>query len=181
MLVNLTPKSTYRTEEERYIKYMNRRHRDVISGDKWKVRKFSDIFTPTNYVGVFLCEYTDEINLITKQHQVYNSKTYWNTLNSIPRDRIHDYRNYDNNAWYYGVADNLEQIVDLYNKNEYGWFKGNHVILCRKVTKDPDRPCSGWRWHKWGDYIGTQNPQCEYLNDEPLIDEVITFSIYKVI
>lgn len=181
MLVNLTPKSTYLTEEERYIKYMNRHHRDVISGDKWKVRKFSDIFTPTNYVGVFLCEYTDEINLITKQHQVYNSKTYWNTLNSISRDRMRDYINYDNNAWYYGVADNIDQIVDLYNKNEGGWFKGNHVILCWKVTKDPENPCSGWRWHKWGDYIGTRNPQCEYLNDEPEIDEVFTFSIYKVI
>jgi hypothetical protein len=163
---------------------MNRRHRDVISGDKWKVRKFSDIFTPTNYIGVFWCEYTDEINLITKQRQVYNSKTYWNTLNSIPRDRMRDYINYDNNTLYYGVADSIDQIVDLYNKNkenEGGWFKGNHVILCRKVIKDPDNPCSGWRWHKWGEYIGTQNPQCEYLNDEPLIEEVITFSIYKII
>ena len=181
MLVNLTPKSTYRTDEERYIKYMNRHHRDVISGDKWKVRKFSDIFMPTNYVGVFLCEYTDEINLITKQQQVYDSKTYRNTLYSIPRDRMRDYINYENNAWYYGVADSLDQIVDLYNKNEGGWFKGNHVILCRKVTKDPKNPCSGWRWHKWGPYIGTQNPQCEYLNDEPEIDEIFTFSIYKVI
>lgn len=181
MLVNLTPKSTYRTEEERCIKYMNRHHRDVISGDKWKVRKFSDIFTPTNYVGVFLCKYSDEIDLITKQHQVCNSKTYQNTLNSIPRDRMRDYINYENNAWYYGVADSIDQIVDLYNKNEGGWFKGNHVILCRKVTKDPENPCSGWRWHKWGDYIGTRNPQCEYLNDEPEIDEVFTFSIYKVI
>ena len=181
MLVNLTPKSTYLTEEERYIKYMNRHHRDVISGDKWKVRKFSDIFTPTNYTGVFWCSYTDMVNLITKQYQVYKSKTYWNTLNSIPRDRMLDYINYENSVWYYGVADNLEQIVELYNKNEKGWFKGNHVILCWKVKKDPENPCSGWRWHKWGEYIGTRNPQCEYLNDEPLIDEVITFSIYKVI
>lgn len=181
MLVNLTPKSTYRTEEERHKKYMNRHHRDVISGDKWKVRKFSDIFIPTNYVGVFWCSYTDMVNLTTKQHSVYKSKTYWNTLNSIPRDRMLDYINYENNVWYYGVADNIEQIVDLYNKNEGGWFKGNHVILCWKVKKDPENPCSGWRWHKWGEYIGTRNPQCEYLNDEPEIDEVITFSIYKVI
>lgn len=182
MLVNLTPKSTYRTDEERCVKYLNRYNRkDVMSSDKWEVKKFSDIFMPTNYVGVFWCEYTDEINVITKQHQVYTSKTYYNTLNSIPRDRINDYINYKNNVWYYGVADRIDQVVDLYNKNEGGWFKGNHVILCRKVTKNPNNPCSGWRWHKWGPYIGTQNPQCEYLNDEPQIDEVITFSIYKVI
>lgn len=181
MLVNLTPKSTYRTDEERLIKYMNRYHRDVISGDKWKVRKFSEIFIPTNYAGVFWCRDRDMINLRTKQYLVYKSKTYWNTLDNIPRDRISDYINYENNAWYYGVADNLEQIVDLYNKNEEGWFKGNHVILCWKVKKDPNNPCSGWRWHKWGDYIGTQNPQCEYINDEPEINEAVVFSICKVI
>lgn len=181
MLVNLTPKRTYRTEEERLIKYMNRYHRDVISGDKWKVRKFSEIFIPTNYVGVFWCSDRDMVNLRTKQYLVYKSKTYWNTLDNIPRDRMRDYINYENNAWYYGVADNLEQIIDLYNKNEEGWFKGNHVILCWKVKKDPDNPCSGWRWHKWGDYIGTQNPQCEYLNDEPEINEAVVFSICKVI
>lgn len=181
MLVNLTPKSTYRTDEERHIKYMNKYHRDIISGDKWKFRKFSEIFIPTNYVGVFWCGYTDMISLRTKQCLVYKSKTYWNTLDRIPRDRINDWIDYENNVWYYGVADNLEQIVDLYNKNEEGWFKGNHVILCWKVKKDPDNPCSGWRWHKWGSYIGTRNPQCEYLNGEPEINEVVVFSIYKVI
>jgi hypothetical protein len=181
MLVNLTPKNTYRTDEERCVKYLNRYHKDDgISSKKWKVRKFSEVCIPTEYTGVFWCT-GDHIVSYCKQHKVYGSKSYWNTLHRIPRNRLNVIRDYERNVWYYGVADNLEQIVDLYNKNEEGWFYGNHVILCCKVTKDPDSPCSGWRWHKWGPYIGTQNPQCEYLNDEPEIDEVIIFSIYKVI
>ena len=178
MLVNLTPKNTYLTNEERSIKYLNKYHRDVISGEKWKVRKFSEVCMPTEYTGVFWCT-DDNIFSECKQHQVYGSKTYWETIDSFPRDKMSDYIAYDNNAWYYGVADNLEQIIDLYNNAE--WFKGNHVILCWMVEKEPDNPCSGWRWHKWGDYIGTRNPQCEYLNDEPEINEVVVFSIYKVI
>jgi hypothetical protein len=40
---------------------------------------------------------------------------------------------------------------------------------------------AGWKWRKQGVYIGTQNPQCELLDDEPDIDQVLTFVIYRVI
>lgn len=44
-----------------------------------------------------------------------------------------------------------------------------------------DQPLEGgWRWHKWGDYIGTRNPQREYLHDEPEIEEVYTFSVHEM-
>jgi hypothetical protein len=37
-----------------------------------------------------------------------------------------------------------------------------------------------WRWHKWGEYIGTKNPQHEYLYDEDeSIQEVFCYHIYK--
>ena len=75
-------------------------------------------------------------------------------------------------------TDNLEQIVKFYNE---GNFKGNHVILCHTVKKNPNEPHSGWKWHKHEKYIGNRNHQSEYLNDEPEIDEVIEFSIYKIV
>ena len=37
--------------------------------------------------------------------------------------------------------------------------KGNHVILCNKVEKNPSEPHSGWRWHENGEYIGIRNQQ----------------------
>jgi hypothetical protein len=42
-------------------------------------------------------------------------------------------------------------------------------------------PKSGWRYHKWGDYIGSQNPQSEYLYDDTHIDAVWTFHIYELV
>jgi hypothetical protein len=38
----------------------------------------------------------------------------------------------------------------------------------------------GWRWHKWGPYIGTQEPKCEYIHDEPEIEEVFTYHVYEL-
>ena len=183
MLVNLSPKNSYHTDEERSIKYLNKYHRDINDGNKWKPRKFSDIFKPTEYTGVYWTDLNAnlEVDMSTNQRLTYESKKYSETYYSFPRDRIMDLVAYENNVFSYGVADNIEQVVALYNNNEDGWFKGNHVIFCTKILKDPTEPCSGWRWHKWGSYIGTQNPQCEYLNDEPEIDEVIVFHIYKVI
>ena len=37
-----------------------------------------------------------------------------------------------------------------------------------------------WRWHKWGPYIGTKEPKCEYLYDEPEIDKVVIFELYEI-
>lgn len=183
MLVNLSPKRSYRTNEERFTKYLNKHNRDVNDGNKWIPRKFSDIFEPTDYTGVYWTglNANHEVDMYTKQRLVYESKKYSEIYWSIPRDRLMDLVAYEKNVFSYGVADNLEQVVALYNNNEDGWFKGNHVIFCTKILKDPTEPCSGWRWHKWGGYIGTRDPQCEYLNDEPDIDEVVVFCIYKVI
>jgi hypothetical protein len=39
----------------------------------------------------------------------------------------------------------------------------------------------GWRWHKWGPYIGTGKPEYEYLDDEKdFKDGVYTYHIYQV-
>jgi hypothetical protein len=37
----------------------------------------------------------------------------------------------------------------------------------------------GWRWHKWGEYIGKYEPQYEYLYDEPEIEKVYVYHIYE--
>ena len=39
----------------------------------------------------------------------------------------------------------------------------------------------GWRWHKWGEYIGEQTPTTEYLDDEESIETVYTYHIYELV
>jgi hypothetical protein len=73
----------------------------------------------------------------------------------------------------YGVADSWEQVLNYdIIKEEYVDSARRFVMAFEHLRKDKD---TGWRWHKWGQYIGVQSPQCEYLSEEPIIEEVITF------
>lgn len=51
------------------------------------------------------------------------------------------------------------------------------------IKQDPENPGGGWRWHKWGTYIGKHNICCEYLDDEDLSDinqdYILCFHIYE--
>lgn len=76
----------------------------------------------------------------------------------------------------YGVADSIEQIPEKYDF-EASMNNAPLVLFVTEVTKA--EKC-GWRWHKWGPYIGTKEPQCEYLDDEPEIDRVFCYSVYPV-
>jgi hypothetical protein len=80
----------------------------------------------------------------------------------------------------YGVADNLEQVKAAHAKLINA--KNKHVcIAMTKIIKAEQSPEGGWRWHKWGPYIGNKNPQCEYLFDEDeSIQEVYCWHIYKL-
>jgi len=78
----------------------------------------------------------------------------------------------------YGVCDNHEQVLALAPEilsrdNEYVIF-----LTCIQKKHEPER--DGWRWSKWGEYIGTQISQADYLYDEPEIEEVFFYRIYEV-
>lgn len=180
MLVNLTPKNKFRTISERHCKYMN----SIKEQDEPKYRplKFNDLFKPTEYTGVYMTSASEyAIEAWCKQKAFCNTKKFRNMIDNIPKGDVTSFVCANFNAWTYGVADNLEQAVQFYKDNKDDYFRGNHVIFVTEIHKDPTQPCCGWRWHKWGEYIGTQNPKCEYLNDEPEIEKVLCFSIYKVV
>jgi serine/threonine protein kinase len=77
----------------------------------------------------------------------------------------------------YGVCDSPEQLLSLYD------FEADprpFFIAMVKLSRGDQPRDGGWRWHKWGPYVGKQNPQCEYLHDEPAIEEIYTFHIYEL-
>lgn len=86
-----------------------------------------------------------------------------------------------NNEYFslYGVCDNYKQILEKYN-----WLENDndkYVIGLCKVIKTEQPKKGGWRWHKWGDYIGTHEITQEYIADEENIDFVYCFNIHKII
>lgn len=81
----------------------------------------------------------------------------------------------------FGVADSLDQILE-YFKPEVEDHDSLFVIGATLVKRDLSNKGKGggWRWHKWGPYIGTRERTTEYLDDEPEIDSVLVFHIYGV-
>jgi hypothetical protein len=78
----------------------------------------------------------------------------------------------------YGVCDRWEQIVERWP--ELVDSERRLVISMTEMRREHQSPEGGWRWHKWGEYIGTQEPTHEYLYDEKHIDSVFTFHIMEV-
>jgi len=77
----------------------------------------------------------------------------------------------------YGVCDDVEQLLKACPELE---APGREFVVTVTVIRKADEPAEGgWRWHKWGEYIGTQNPQCQYIHDEPKIEGVLCFHIYE--
>lgn len=77
-----------------------------------------------------------------------------------------------------GVCDNYQQILEKWPEIEASAQK--FVISVTPVLKEHQDAEGGWRWYKWGDYIGTGTPTTEYLYDEPLFEEVLCFHIYEL-
>lgn len=77
-----------------------------------------------------------------------------------------------------GVCDSPEQFMEKIGKI-LDTLPDEYVVGFDKISKKDQPPEGGWRWHKWGEYIGDQNPQYEYLYDEPEIEEIYLYNIFK--
>lgn len=95
------------------------------------------------------------------------------------RDHFPDFEHFpdfDNYRQSYGVCDNVEQVKQKYPELVTGDRK--FVVLLSEIRHE-DETEQNWRWHKWGEYIGTHEPQHEYLYDEVGIERVLVFSIIE--
>lgn len=88
----------------------------------------------------------------------------------------------------YGVVDTPEQLFELFpiiDALENRYF----CVSMVEMRRDEQEPNGGWRWHKWGAYLGTREPQFEYLYDETAenrsdgkaIDAVWVYHIYELV
>ena len=79
----------------------------------------------------------------------------------------------------YGVCDGIENLLEVCPMLETSQRK--FVVTLKKVVRDLTNrgKGGGWRWHKWGQYIGAHTPTAEYLDDEMGIDAVFVYHIYE--
>lgn len=78
----------------------------------------------------------------------------------------------------YGVCDYPGQV--LVHAPQLMDSERKFVLLHTRVWKFDQPSSGGWRWHKWGPYIGVFEPTTEYLYDEPEIEEVFGYHVYEM-
>lgn len=78
--------------------------------------------------------------------------------------------------WCYGVCDNVDQILE--RCPEIAANNRQYIITLTPIVRANQPAEGGWRWHKWGEYIGTHLPLHEYLYDEKNIDQVLVYHVY---
>lgn len=91
-------------------------------------------------------------------------------LRAIPYD-------WENAPSEYGVCDDYEQILFRWPSIETD--PRHFQIWLSEVRREHQSPSGGWRWHKWGPYVGTYDIKNEYLYDED-IEVVYPFHIIEV-
>lgn len=74
-----------------------------------------------------------------------------------------------------GYRDILDKCPELLKEGR------DFVITLTPILKENQSSDGGWRWHKWGTYIGKQVPTTEYIYDEPLIEKVYCYQILEKI
>jgi len=78
----------------------------------------------------------------------------------------------------YGICDNYEQVLERYPFINFSDKK--YVLVLSPIFKKHQPENGGWRWHKWGEYIGTHDIKHEYLYDEEGIEHVFVFHLYAL-
>ena len=79
---------------------------------------------------------------------------------------------------FHGVCDNHEQVLAAFPNLTTHLL--DFCIMMVPVKRADQPPRDGWRWHKWGPYIGTHKIEHEYLYHEVGIETVYTYKIYEV-
>lgn len=78
----------------------------------------------------------------------------------------------------YGVCDSPEQFMEDVGKH-LDALEDEIVVSFTRLDKADEPPTGGWRWHKWGPYIGKQRRWREYLAEEPEIERVYVYHFFR--
>lgn len=80
----------------------------------------------------------------------------------------------------HGVADNYQQVLTYEHDRRVADPDHLYIVQVSIMRREDQSPKDGWRWSKWGPYIGTQVHQADYLADEPDISEVMIYRFISV-
>ena len=116
-----------------------------------------------------------------------SAEWHWGSFDwpEMPRDDaagrlrfFHKWLDSDHYFYEYGTCDSIEQFktTDSYRGIVAAPWP---LLVTFRLFKKSDEFDGGYRWHKNGPYLGTLRQECEYLKDEPVIEEIQQFQVYR--
>lgn len=77
------------------------------------------------------------------------------------------------------MADTVEQVTEKFPGllTDPRFF----AVTFLPISKAEQPAHGGWRWEKWGAYIGDHDRKAEHLADEPVITELVCFEIHVIL
>ena len=100
------------------------------------------------------------------------------SLDSICSVNFFEYPQFEN-IRSYGVCDDYKQVIEKAGA-ELSDESRRFVMSVTPVKKANQPSIGGWRWHKWGPYIGNKEVTTEYLYDEPFVEKVYVYKIIEI-
>ena len=101
-----------------------------------------------------------------------------NHFNLIDSDDYNKWPNDLGDIDEYGVCDSIEQLLEKCPILENDPDRQFIISITEIVAADQPEE-GGWRWSKWGEYIGDHKITAEYIHDEIEISEVYVYHIYE--
>lgn len=159
---------------------------DGIDWDKQKIEDISDKFTPYRAWLKELTKYATEHGIRLVEDAMIPDNVFVTSTNfHLDIDSLTDYKipSFMVANDYYCVCDNASQAVERYESLlEEKWLDANrtYLLTLAPIFREFQEEQGGWRYYKWGEYIGVQEPYCEYLYDDKHIDLVYSFHIAPI-
>lgn len=180
MLVNLSPKARANSQEDRSVRHMLRRY-PFGKDFKRRMKKYSGFRKFEKYKPCgdeYIKDSSEDFNGCWILHNLSGLMNLDLLINEACKQNALDSRKYgfdSDEYWdHFGLCDNATQAKKFYEtRKAEGLYPGNHVIILQPMY-------GGFRWHKWGPYIGEFDHRCEYFDDEEGIKMVYSFNIVRI-
>lgn len=132
-------------------------------------------------------QYSNEADVVLVQYSTEKSRGIW-FINShnfhidledmSTHILVESYPNLGSTEPYF-VTDNLDTIQKYYDE-QINDPEHEYVISVTEVKKQDQPEDDGWRYHKWGQFIGDVEPDSEYIYDSNVHDVAYCVHIYEV-
>lgn len=128
---------------------------------------------------LFIKDFTDVVCPIAKGIYVDNALNTLLELQFMKREFQvfeNDFRETD----LYGLCDNEMQVCNKY-KDLLEDKNRKFIIVLSNIYRNCQPDEYGFRFHKWGKYIGDYEITCEYLKNQTNMDKVVVYCIIEVV